>query len=121
VYTGSHDNDTTQGWYAAAPEHEREYCRKYLGGIRDSITWDLIRLACASPAVLSVFPLQDVLDLGSEARMNVPGKPSGNWEWRLHPDQLQDSHAAKLAELAGIYGRAPEKGKAGETQTEEQR
>lgn len=117
VYTGSHDNDTTHGWYATAPENEREYCRKYLGGFRDSIAWDLIRLACASPAVLCVFPLQDVLDLGPEARMNVPGKPSGNWEWRLHPDQLRETHAARLAELAGIYGRAPEKEKSGEEQT----
>jgi 4-alpha-glucanotransferase len=107
VYTGSHDNDTTHGWFATVPEHEREYCLKYIGGIRDSISWDLIRLALSSVAVLAVFPLQDVLDLGTEARMNVPGKASDNWGWRLQAHQLNDGHGAKLAELTEVYGRVP--------------
>lgn len=107
VYTGSHDNDTTEGWFAAAPAKEREFCQKYLGGIRESISWDLIRLACASTAVLAVFPLQDVLNLSSDNRMNIPGQASGNWGWRLLPGQLQEFHAAKLREWAEIFGRAP--------------
>lgn len=113
VYTGSHDNDTTRGWFESAPPHEREFCLKYLGGTRQSISWELIRLATASVALLAVFPLQDVLELGSEARMNVPGKPFGNWGWRFISEQLQDWHAARLAELAYLYGRTPRKAVSG--------
>ncbi|MCK6619458.1 MAG: 4-alpha-glucanotransferase [Calditrichaceae bacterium] len=115
VYTGSHDNDTTRGWFETAPPHEREFCLKYIGATRESIPWEFIRLATASVALLAVFPLQDVLDLGSEARMNVPGKPSGNWGWRYQAGQLQDWHAARLADLAHLFGRAP-RGKQGEFQ-----
>lgn len=120
VYTGSHDNDTTHGWFATVPDHEREFCLKYLDGIRDSISWDLIRLAYSSVAVLAIFPLQDVLDLGTEARMNIPGKPSDNWGWRLQGHQLNDGHAEKLADLVEIYGRVPAKLKSAGTQKKSQ-
>ena len=108
VYTGSHDNDTTCGWYESAAEHEKEYCQKYIGGLREDISWELIRLASASPAVMAIFPMQDVLSLDGSARMNMPGNPSGNWSWRLLPNQLQSGHIEKLAELTRIYGRIVE-------------
>ncbi|RMF60663.1 MAG: 4-alpha-glucanotransferase [Calditrichaeota bacterium] len=106
VYTGSHDNDTTVGWFAKARPNEREYCLKYLGGKKEDIAWQFIRLALSSTAMLSIFPVQDILSLGSEARMNLPGEANGNWTWRLKENQLRDEHASRLAELCEIYGRA---------------
>lgn len=107
VYTGSHDNDTTHGWFNTASEQERRYCLQYFGGELKDVSWDLMRLASASVALLAIFPVQDVLSLGTEARMNMPGQPSGNWAWRLLPDQLREKHRRRLAELSEIYGRAP--------------
>jgi 4-alpha-glucanotransferase len=107
VYTGSHDNDTTIGWFQKAAPHEKEYCLAYLGGIHKNIAWDLIRLGSSSTALMSIFPLQDILSLGSEARMNTPGKAEGNWSWRLTGEQLKPAHAQKLAEITHIYGRIP--------------
>lgn len=109
VYTGTHDNDTTHGWYATAPGYEREFCRRYLGYEPQDIAWALMRLGMASVAVLAVFPVQDVLSLGSEARMNYPGRPGGNWTWRLTPGQLTDGHIEGLAFMTETYGRAPER------------
>lgn len=106
VYTGSHDNDTTVGWFSKIEGEEREYCIKYLGGRKEDISWQLIRLGMSSTAMLAIFPVQDVLSLGSEARMNLPGVPNGNWTWRLLPGQLTTEHARRLAELTEIYGRA---------------
>ena len=83
VYTGTHDNDTTRGWYASAPAKERHFARSYLGCEGGDITWDLIRAGMASVADTFIAPLQDVLDLGPEARMNLPGRPGGNWGWRF--------------------------------------
>ena len=99
VYTGTHDNDTTRGWYRAAPEKERA---------RDGndIAWDLIRVAWESPANLAVAPLQDVLNLGSEARMNFPGRATGNWTWRYEHHQINSWTFDRLAELTWLYGRA---------------
>jgi 4-alpha-glucanotransferase len=107
VYTGTHDNDTTRGWYRSAQEHERDYARRYLARDGSDIVWDLIRLAWSSVAEWAVVPLQDVLDLGTEARMNFPGKPSGNWTWRFLPSQLHGWVLGRLGELTEIYGRAP--------------
>ena len=106
VYTGTHDNDTTRGWYASAPEPERDFVRRYLGTSGADITWDFIRLALASVADAAVIPLQDVLDLGSEARMNVPGAAEGNWRWRATAQQLQPAIADRLRELTWLYARA---------------
>ncbi len=105
VYTGSHDNDTTSGWFQKASEDEKDYLIKYLGRQPEDIAWELIRLAFASPAVLAIIPMQDVLGLDSSARMNMPGNPSGNWSWRLLPDQISEHHAKRLAEFSEIYGR----------------
>jgi len=106
VYTGTHDNDTTVGWFASAPAHERGMAQRYLGRSGEDIAWDLIRLALASVADTAVVPMQDVLSLGSEARMNRPGSTQGNWTWRLTPGQLAASPAGRLRELTTLYGRA---------------
>lgn len=108
VYTGTHDNDTTRGWYQTCPPAERTFFKHYLG--RDpgqEVVWDLIRLALASVADLAVIPLQDVLDLGSEARMNTPSKGTGNWRWRFTPGMLTDQVLDRLGYLTELYGRKP--------------
>jgi 4-alpha-glucanotransferase len=108
VYTGTHDNDTTIGWFNTASDHEKYNLELYLGGIsNDGIHWDLIRLALSSIANQAIIPFQDILSLGGEARMNFPGKPEGNWEWRYHPDSLSDGLCDRLKSLTRIYGRAP--------------
>jgi 4-alpha-glucanotransferase len=86
VYTGTHDNDTTRGWYAELPARSKEVLWKHLKrapGDESEVAWELIRLAHASQAAVVIVPLQDLLNLGSEARMNVPGVPEGNWRWRF--------------------------------------
>src|SRR5947207_2829706 len=90
VYTGTHDNDTTRGWYATAPEQERDFCRRYLAQDGSDISWDFIRLAWASVSVIAMAPVQDVLALGSEARMNLPGTLGGNWTWRQGGEGLTE-------------------------------
>ena len=114
VYTGTHDNDTTVGWYASLDERTRDHVRRYLAVDGNDIAWDLIRAALASVARIAVVPVQDVLALGSEARMNFPGRPHGNWSWRLRPGQLTPAHAARLRALTELYGRlaAPPAGEA---------
>jgi 4-alpha-glucanotransferase len=107
VYTGTHDNDTTRGWFENASESEREYVRRYLGSLGPSIAQDMIRLALSSIANTAIVPLPDVLDLGGEARMNTPGAPEGNWRWRVQADQLDPARADCLAELTTTYGRSP--------------
>lgn len=106
VYTGTHDNDTTWGWYRTLPDWMKDRIRRYLARDDQDIVWDLIRLASSSVADMAIFPLQDVLNLGSEARMNFPGKAEGNWAWRVRSEQLTDDVAARLAELTLLYGRA---------------
>jgi 4-alpha-glucanotransferase len=105
VYTGTHDNDTTRGWLGNASEHEREHLARYLGPERPHTTEELMRLALSSTANTAIVPLQDVLDLGSEARFNTPGAPEGNWTWRVRADQLEPSRADCLAEMTQTYGR----------------
>jgi 4-alpha-glucanotransferase len=120
VYTGTHDNDTTVGWFRGEggnddtrtqeqAERERAAARLYLGTTGVEINWDLIRAALASVARVALFPLQDVLGLGSEARMNRPGRASGNWSWRFTADALEPALASRLAQLTRTYGRAPER------------
>jgi len=106
VYTGTHDNDTAVGWFtgSSTPE-ERVYALKYLGTDGSQIHWDLIRLAFASVADAAIVPLQDVLGLDTEARMNFPSRASGNWSWRYTPDGLTDEVGEKLGDLTVIYGR----------------
>jgi 4-alpha-glucanotransferase len=111
VYPGTHDNDTTLGWYAAAGEEVRDHVRRYLRVSGTEAGWDFIRAAYASPAGIAVVPMQDLLSLGSEARLNSPGKPQGNWQWRLAAGDLErlasGGAAAYLSQLADLYGRSP--------------
>jgi 4-alpha-glucanotransferase len=109
VYTGTHDNDTTLGWWNNhAGEQERHAALTYLGCSEDGMNWAMIRAAQGSPASLSVAPLQDVLGLGSEARLNVPSVKSGNFRWRFLPGALAAPLAAKLASLAEVTDRLPQ-------------
>ncbi len=106
VYTGTHDNDTTRGWFDSLGGEERLRLRDYLGGDGTAPEWELIRAAYASVADLAVVPLQDVFGLGSDARMNTPGRPSGNWSWRAEHDAFGDAAAARLRRLAELTGRS---------------
>jgi len=107
VYTGTHDNDTTLGWWRTATDYERRSALAYLGCADDGINWAMIRAAQCSPASLSVVPLQDVLGLGSEARLNIPSTKEGNFLWRYQPGSLTRDLAEKLAALAEVTDRFP--------------
>jgi 4-alpha-glucanotransferase len=117
VYTGTHDNDTTAGWFqrgsetqtAEAFKAEREFALRYLRR-KDgrNIHWEFLTLAISSVADTAIFPMQDVLGLGSEARMNIPSKAEMNWRWRLLEHQLTPELAKKLRLLNLTYGRLPE-------------
>ncbi|MGA2004698.1 MAG: 4-alpha-glucanotransferase [Terriglobales bacterium] len=109
VYTGTHDNDTMVGWWeTAATEQERRHIHAYLGQFDDGIHWAMIRSAATSVASLCIFPLQDVLGLGSSARMNVPSLEDGNWRWRFGADLLRPERATELAALAEVSDRIPQ-------------
>jgi 4-alpha-glucanotransferase len=90
---------------------ERTAALKYMASDGQQVHWDMIRLALASVGNLAIVPLQDVLGLGQEARMNYPGKPEGNWQWRFATDLLTAERAARLREMTEIYGRVPLAGK----------
>jgi 4-alpha-glucanotransferase len=107
VYTGTHDNDTTLGWWLSAPEHLRDHVRRYLARDGHDLVWDLIRLAFASVADTAVVPLQDVLTLGADARMNRPSVAEGNWGWRVREEAFHGGIAPRLRELCWLYGREP--------------
>ena len=107
VYTGTHDNDTTRGWWHTASTAEREFMARYLGQQADeeTIAWLLIRLAFSSVAETAIVPLQDILGLGSEARMNTPGTGQNNWAWRYDPAHLTDAVQRRLRDLTALYSR----------------
>ncbi|NOT63721.1 MAG: 4-alpha-glucanotransferase [Acidobacteria bacterium] len=115
VYTGTHDNDTTVGWFTAGVgdstrtveevQEEREFLLAYLGTDGREINWDFIRTALASVATTAIIPLQDVLGCDSSARMNVPARESGNWGWRFEAEQLTPEIRERLAKLTNVYGR----------------
>ena len=107
VYTGTHDNDTTVGWFIAASEKERAALHRYIGGYCEEPNWALIRLAMISVARIAIIPLQDVLGVGSEGRMNTPGRASGNWGWRFAQAMLTPGLTRRLEELTEASGRAP--------------
>jgi 4-alpha-glucanotransferase len=118
VYTGTHDNDTTVGWFvagagkgstrdAAQVERERKFCLDYLNSDGAEINWDFIRAALASVADTAIIPLQDVLGLGNDARMNLPASTKGNWDWRFRRGTLTTQVSARLRHLTELYGRAP--------------
>lgn len=105
VYTGTHDNQTTIGWFQSLNEVSRQQVQTYLGTDGSDIAWDFIRLAFESVADLAIVPLQDAMRLGDEARMNRPGTAFGNWKWRYLSHQLHDGLARGVRELSGAYGR----------------
>jgi len=105
AYTGTHDNDTAMGWYASAPSHEKDFAHRYLGVDGHDFAWDLIRTVWKSVAVFGIAPMQDVLSLGGEARMNFPSKLGGNWEWRMGENDLREDYAAGLRDLNWLSNR----------------
>jgi 4-alpha-glucanotransferase len=105
VYTGTHDNDTARGWFEHASEQERELARVYPGEDCRDFPWALTRAAYTSVAETAIVPVQDILGLGSEARMNRPGAHADNWSWRLVPGALTRDRAERLRRLAEITGR----------------
>jgi 4-alpha-glucanotransferase len=108
VYTGTHDNNTTVGWFEARSHAERARVTDFTGGIcKEGIHWTLIRLALSSVANLAIFPIQDLLGLGSGAKMNTPGTVVDNWCWRYQPNALTPDLSELLKSLTILYGRAP--------------
>lgn len=105
VYTGTHDNDTSFGWFESLVEDDRQQVREYLGNSKEAISWALIRLAWASAARIAIAPMQDFLELGSEHRMNIPGTSENNWKWKLTSGSLNSHLAEKIKRLNQIYGR----------------
>jgi 4-alpha-glucanotransferase len=106
VYTGTHDNDTTEGWWRhGASQVEIAAAREYLGEVGENVVWPLIRAASSSVADLCVFPVQDILGYGSEARMNTPAEPADNWTWRLRPGVLTPELAERMAALCAVTDR----------------
>ena len=106
VYTGTHDNDTTLGWFNKLPQETKNYVDDYLGTPGEPMPWPLIRMALASVANLAVVPMQDVLMLGSEHRMNTPGTTHGNWQWRFDWAQLTPDIPERLRHLNRLYNRS---------------
>ena len=105
VYTGTHDNDTTLGWYRNANENEKDKLRRYMNVSGENVSWDLIRLAMSSTAVFSIFPLQDIMKLDESARMNTPSVAGGNWQWRYTDDMLKDEYSESLMYLTKLFAR----------------
>jgi 4-alpha-glucanotransferase len=118
VYTGTHDNDTSVGWFRSALPQERSFAQRYLARNGEDIAYDFIRTAMSSVADTAVVPLQDVLCLGSEARMNFPGRPAGNWGWRFTSGMLGDWQLSRLREMVELYGREPKKDERRKTKDE---
>lgn len=108
VYTGTHDNNTTIGWFEGLSEKDKQSISDYLGCTsNDGIHWDMIRLALGSVANQAIIPLQDLLGLGSEGKMNAPGQGEGNWEWRYESSALTPEISDRFKFLTETYGRAP--------------
>lgn len=105
VYSGTHDNDTTRGWYRSRNEREKDMIRRYLARDDNDIVWDFIRMAFASHSIFAIIPLQDILDLESFARMNTPSTLGGNWCWRYLPGLPNEWHSSRLKEMNMLYGR----------------
>jgi 4-alpha-glucanotransferase len=111
VFPGTHDNNTSVGWYEGAPESVRDNYRRYLSVDGRTPSWDFIRTASGSPARLALYPVQDILNLGSDARFNTPGVPEGNWTWRCTNEQVEriyNEGADYLKEITRMHGRLPE-------------
>jgi 4-alpha-glucanotransferase len=112
VYTGTHDNNTSNGWFYGAETDEptKRYILDYLGITeRDEFHWQFIRLAMGSTAALSIFPMQDILGYGGEFRLNTPGNALGNWSWKLQTGKLNPEISGRLRQMTNLYGRLPQK------------
>ena len=105
AYTGTHDNDTALGWFETAPKDERKFALRYLDSDGSDFAWDLIRGVWSSVAVYAIAPMQDVLGLGTEARMNYPSRLGGNWEWRMQEEDMSQTLAERLLEFNELYLR----------------
>lgn len=111
AYTGTHDNDTAVGWFNQLSGEEKDSFLRYLGCTSsEGIHWDMIRVVLSSVANQAIIPLQDILGLGSDARMNFPSKSEGNWGWRYSKEALSDEVRSRLREMTETFGRAPYKG-----------
>jgi len=108
LYTGTHDNDTSLGWYNSGADDEKDYYRRYMNVSGGDVSWDLIRLAWGSTAGYAIAPVQDIFALGGEARMNVPGEPAGNWKFRYTADMLRGELAERLAYMTQMFNREVE-------------
>jgi len=106
AYTGTHDNDTSIGWWNSATPGERTFARKYLGSDGHEIQWDMIRAISNSEANTVIISMQDVLGLSGEHRMNFPGQQDGNWEWRFSWDQVRPAQTQALAKISAETGRS---------------
>lgn len=112
VYTGTHDNDTTRGWYHSTDKATRDFAKEYMNAQRldeDDLAWDFIRLAMSSMANLCVTPMQDLLNLDGKARINVPSTLGGNWTWRMEKGQFDEKAVERLKRMTWLYERLPEK------------
>lgn len=105
MYTGTHDNDTVVGWFDTAPEHQKKHCLSYLDADGVDLHWDMIRSAWGTHSVMAIAQAQDLLGLGSDARMNFPGRFGGNWSWRAKDGVFSEKIAEKLGSLTRLYGR----------------
>lgn len=105
AYTGTHDNDTACGWFDSAPESEREFALRYLNSDGSDFAWDLMRGVWSSVAIYALAPMQDLLSLGTDARMNYPSRLGGNWEWRMREEDLSEPLRQRLSEFNHLYHR----------------
>ena len=112
VYTGTHDNDTTRGWYHSTDKATRDFAKEYINTQRldeDDLAWDFIRLAMSSIARLCITPMQDLLNLDDKARINVPSTLGGNWTWRMEKGKFDEKTVERLKRMTWLYERLPEK------------
>jgi 4-alpha-glucanotransferase len=108
IYSGTHDNDTTMGWFKEAGENIQSHVQRYFDVSGEFVGWDFIRSSYRSSSKLAIFPIQDMMDLDSSGRMNEPGKALGNWQWRYQSWQLEllnNESSDYLAGLSVLYGR----------------
>ena len=120
MYTGTHDNTTTRAWFESLPESDRHRVWNYVGQPdrrTSEVAWELVRLAWSSKAGLAMAPLQDLLNLGAEGRMNLPGSAEGNWRWRCTEEMLAPSVFDRLRDLTSACGRWPKLANANQAKT----
>ncbi|PCH61760.1 MAG: 4-alpha-glucanotransferase, partial [Gammaproteobacteria bacterium] len=106
TYTGTHDNDTSLGWYQQLDDEAKAHLHEYLGEPQQTMPWLLIQAALRSVSQLAVIPMQDLLSLDGEHRMNVPGTIEGNWSWQFDWEMVDEQCAPRLRKLNELYGRS---------------